>query len=371
MTARFDTIRRYVGWIARIPREESEEETRDEILAEVKFRGANLWLLVFTMFIACIGLNMDSTYAVIGAMLMSPLMAPVIGLGFSMATNNWSLLKECGWNWLIGFVISLLSSTLFFLVTPFSEPTKALAAFSNATIFDVMLAFFGGLAGFIGITRLRGIKVLAGVAVATACMPPLSTAGYGLANLQWHYFWGGSYFYIINCIYIGMAVMLLAKYMHYAKVVAFHEKPMKARIVYVLAIASLIPASYFAWQLAQTRKETGRVEKFIKEQITPLDVSILKTEMQLETEPKKVEIYLTGHLPSAEAEAALLRKTPDYGIQDVEFIIHKTPELENLQDDPALIRQLTINQEKKLLRQDSTISLLTRRLDSLTAALKK
>ncbi len=363
-------LRRYLGWITDIRREETEEETRNEIQGEIRFRGANLWLLVFTMVIACIGLNLDSSYAVIGAMLMSPLMAPVIGLGFSMATNNWSLLRESGWNWLVGFLISLGASTVFFLVTPFSEPTHALETFSNATIFDVMLAFFGGLAGFIGITRLRGIKVLAGMAVATACMPPLSTAGYGLANQQWHYFWGGSYFYIINCIYIGMAVMLLAKYMKYAKVVSFSQKPLKARIVYVLAIASMIPAAYFAYQLALDKRETGRVEQFISENIGKLDVSILKTEMKLDAQPKTVEIYMTGQFPTKEEEEALLARLPEYGIGNIRFVLHKTPELETLQDDPALVRQMTINQEKKLQRQDSIIQRLLQRVDSLQAALK-
>ncbi|MEO6136752.1 MAG: DUF389 domain-containing protein, partial [Ginsengibacter sp.] len=191
-------VKRYLRTFWRINREESEEVTRDEILREVSFKGANLWLLVFTMVLACVGLNMNSSYAIIGAMLMSPLMAPVLGMGFSLSTNNWPMFKRCMKNWVLAFFVSLAASTLYFKVTPFSEATEALTAFSHATIYDILLAFFGGLAAFIGLTRISGMKVLAGVAVATACMPPLSTAGYGLANMQWDFFWGGSYFYIIN-----------------------------------------------------------------------------------------------------------------------------------------------------------------------------
>ena len=368
MPTKAAVLKRYLGWVSRINREESEEATRQEILSEVSFKGANLWLLAFTMVIACIGLNMDSSYAVIGAMLMSPLMAPVIGLGFGIATNNWPMVKHCAWNWMIGFMISLSASALYFTITPFTAPTHALTSFSKATIYDILLAFFGGLAGFIGITRLRGTKVLAGVAVATACMPPLSTAGYGLANGHWDYLWGGSYFYVINCVYIGFAVMLLARYMRYEKTIPSPQKPIATKLIYFLVILSFLPATYFAWQLMQEKKLSDNVDLFISENLTPRNVTVLKTNIDAKTDSPKVDVYVTGHLLTETEEATVRKKLKNFHLSNINLTIHKTPELEELLADPNLIKQLTIQQEKKLKRQDSLIMQLFSKIDSIKKA---
>ncbi|MEO5500596.1 MAG: DUF389 domain-containing protein [Ginsengibacter sp.] len=365
MLTKFEVLKRYAHSMWRINKEESEEATRAEIMQEVSFKGANLWLLGFTMIIACVGLNMNSPYAIIGAMLMSPLMAPVIGMGFSISTNNWKMFKSCANNWVLSLVISLTASTLYFYITPFSEATDALKAFSHATIYDIMLAFFGGLAAFIGITRMRGIKVLAGVAVATACMPPLSTAGYGLAHLQWDFLLGGSYLYIINCIYIGLAVMLLSRYMRYKKQVTFSAKPLSAKIVYVLAIVSLIPATYFAWQLVQEKQITTHINKFITENLNNENMSVLKKNILLDKDHKEIEVYVAGDGLSYNGKDSLSKRLNEYGLGNFKLLIHTTPDLETIQAEPNLLKQLIINQGKKLSKQDSLINYLSVRLDSL------
>ncbi len=365
MSAKIDVLKRYGHSVWRINREESEEATRAEIMQEVSFKGANLWLLGFTMIIACVGLNMNSPYAIIGAMLMSPLMAPVIGMGFSISTNNWKMFKSCAQNWALSLLISLAASTLYFYLTPFTEATDALKAFSHATIYDIMLAFFGGLAAFIGITRMRGIKVLAGVAVATACMPPLSTAGYGLAHLQWDFLLGGSYLYIINCIYIGLAVMLLSRYMRYKKLVSFQAKPLSAKIVYILAFVSLLPATYFAWQLVQENKTTTHINNFITENLNNENISVLKKNIYLIRDQKEIEVYVAGRILSPAGKDSISKKLNNYGLGNFKLIIHTTPNLEAIQAEPLLLKQLIINQEKKLNKQDSLISFLSARLDSL------
>ncbi len=359
------SLKRYLRSISRINREESEETTRAEILREVSFKGANLWLLFFTMILACVGLNMNSSYAIIGAMLMSPLMAPVIGMGFSIATHNWGMFKRCAHNWILALLVSLVASTLYFYLTPFSEATDALASFSHATIYDILLAFFGGLAAFIGITRSRGIKVLAGVAVATACMPPLSTAGYGLANLQWDYFFGGSYFYIINCIYIGLAVMLLAKYMGFKKQVTFKAKPLLAKVVYVLAFVSLLPATYFAYQLIQEKRLNSHIERFVSENLNTENTTVLKKVIKLDKTPKEVDVYVVGNILTPLEKDSLRKKLVRYNLSDLNLIVHSTPNLEAIQAEPNLLKQLILNQGKKLDKQDSIINILSERLDSL------
>jgi uncharacterized hydrophobic protein (TIGR00271 family) len=192
--------------------EESEQETYEEILDGVRLKGYNFWILGFAMVIACIGLNTDSVSAVIGAMLISPLMGPILGFAFGLAIQDNRLKRIAIANWLYMTVICLISSTIFFMVTPFDFNTLQLSAFKHATIFDILLAFFGGLAGFIGVVKRDGTKVISGVAVATACMPPLCTAGYGIAHLDWTWTLGGLYFYLINCLFIGWATFLLARF---------------------------------------------------------------------------------------------------------------------------------------------------------------
>lgn len=364
-------LKRYLNSLWRIPKEESEEVTRGEIMQEVSFKGANVWLLGFTMIIACVGLNMNSIYALIGAMLMSPLMAPVIGMGFSIATHNWSMFKRCLNNWILSIVVSLVASTIYFYITPFSEPTAALISFSHATIYDIMLAFFGGLAAFIGITRARGIKVLAGVAVATACMPPLSTAGFGLANMQWGYFLGGSYLYIINCIYIGLAVMLLAKYMRFTKKMTFEQKPVIAKVVYILAFVSLVPATYFAWQLVAEKRTNNHIERFISENLNNENLTVLKKVINLDKAPKEVDVYVAGEILTPGEKDTLRQKLIKYKLHDLKLIIHTTPNLQAIQAEPDLLKQLIVNQGKKLKKQDSVISTLSGRLDSLEGVRKK
>ncbi|MEO6820238.1 MAG: DUF389 domain-containing protein, partial [Ginsengibacter sp.] len=362
---KYDVLKRYLRSMWRINKEESEKDTRNEIMSEVSFKGANLWLLGFTMIIACVGLNMNSSYAIIGAMLMSPLMAPVIGMGFSISTNNWKMFKTCAHNWVLSFAISLAASTIYFYITPFSEATEALKSFSHPTIYDILLAFFGGLAAFIGITRLRGIKVLAGVAVATACMPPLSTAGYGLAHLHMNYFLGGTYFYIINCIYIGLAVMLLSKYMNFTKFVSFKAKPLSAKIVYILAFISLLPATYFAWQLVEEKKTATHINNFVNDNLNNDNMTVLKKYILLDKSPKEIDVFVAGNVLSVAGEDSLSKKLNAYGLGNFKLIIHVTPDLEAIQAEPDLLKQLILKQEKKLNKQDTLINFLSKRMDSL------
>ena len=158
------------------------------------FRGPNVWILAFSIVVASVGLNVNSTAVIIGAMLISPLMGPIIGLGFALGTNDVPLLRQAARNLLIMVVISLLASSLFFLVSPLKlvNPTE-LEARTSPTIYDVLIALFGGLAGIFETSRRERGTVLSGVAIATALMPPLCTAGYGLAHWNMHFFLGALY----------------------------------------------------------------------------------------------------------------------------------------------------------------------------------
>ena len=261
---RLPVIKRFIKAQLNLDKEEHESETLAEIKEGAHFSGHNLWILGFAMIIACIGLNTDSISAVIGAMLISPLMGPIVGFSFALAVNDAGLKRKSIRNWFWMTAISLMASVLFFLISPFDNNTAALSSFKTASIFDVLLAFFGGMAGFIGIIKKEGIKVIAGVAVATACMPPLCTAGFGIAHLDYELFIGGLYFYLINCLFIGLATFLLARFTGYH---TNKNSPVFKRTAnwlwVIFIIAMIVPATYIAWKKwnEEHRKEKPLTDK--------------------------------------------------------------------------------------------------------------
>lgn len=254
-----------------LPKEEEEKHTYAEIEEGVYFRGHNLWLLVLSMGIACVGLNINSPAAVIGAMLISPLMGPVVGLAFGLSINHKNLVKLSLWNWGVMLLTALFASTLYFIITPFHSETSQLASFKNATIFDCLLALFGGFAWFLGITRKEAIKVIAGVAVATACIPPLCTAGYGLANFNWDYFFGGLYFYLINCVFIGIGTWILSIVLGYQKYYLEKDKKLNntaSFVVTILSLLVLLPSVFFTikkWNDENFKQQADEYVKKIQE----------------------------------------------------------------------------------------------------------
>lgn len=278
---RLPVIKRFLKSQLLLNKEEQETETLTEIKEGAHFSGHNLWILGFAMIIACVGLNTNSTSAVIGAMLISPLMGPIVGFAFALAVNDAHLKSKSIRNWFWMTTISLIASTLFFLISPFDDNTAALASFEKASIFDVLLAFFGGLAGFIGIIKKEGTKVIAGVAVATACMPPLCTAGFGIAHSNYQFFVGGLYFYLINCLFIGLATFLLARFTGYhanKNVPGFKRSANWLWAFFIIAM--ILPATYIAYKKwdeehTKTKQLTDRerielLEKKIEEMETSL-----------------------------------------------------------------------------------------------------
>jgi uncharacterized hydrophobic protein (TIGR00271 family) len=222
-----------------------------EVKAGAEFKGYNLWILCIAMVIASIGLSTNSSSAVVGAMLISPLMGPVVGYAFALAINDDALRRMSLKNWLLMTVVSICSATLFFLINPFHKYTDQLHAFDRATVFDILLALFGGLAGLIGIVKRDGAKILAGVAVATACMPPLCTSAHGLVHLDWQETLGGLYFYLINCLFIGVASFLVTRYLGFQNAThssARKRNPITAVIWYVSITLMLLPGCIIAWQ---------------------------------------------------------------------------------------------------------------------------
>ena len=195
----------------------NENEIIDSIKKGVEFRGINLWVLIFAIFIASIGLNVNSTAVIIGAMLISPLMGPIMGIGLGIGINDFDLIKKAYKNLAIATVIGVATSAIYFLISPISDAQSELLARTTPTIWDVMIALFGGLAGIVATTRKSISNVIPGVAIATALMPPLCTAGFGLATGNLSFFFGAFYLYFINSVFISLSSFIIVRFLKFQK----------------------------------------------------------------------------------------------------------------------------------------------------------
>lgn len=193
----------------------SQAEAEAAIREGVSFKGTNIVILILAIFIASLGLNTNSTAVIIGAMLISPLMGPIIGIGLGVGIHDFALLKRCLRNLLMAAGFSVITSTLYFLISPVNEQHSELLARTSPTIYDVLIGFVGGGAGIVALGSTNKGNVIPGVAIATALMPPLCTAGYGLATWQMDYFLGALYLFVINSIYIAFATFAGVKFMKY------------------------------------------------------------------------------------------------------------------------------------------------------------
>jgi uncharacterized hydrophobic protein (TIGR00271 family) len=236
-----------------------------QISEGVKFRGTNLWILMCSTLVCSVGLNMNSTAVVIGAMLISPLLGPINGIGYSVAVYDIKLLKKSLNNFLFAVITSFLSATLYFLITPISTAQTELLARTSPSIYDVLIALFGGTAGIIAMSSKTKGTVIPGVAIATALMPPLCTAGYGLATLQMSFLFGALYLFTINAVFIALASLLFSKILKFP----IHENATPARqkvikrYVTLIIILTLIPSIFLGNSLVQRERFMEKSKKYI------------------------------------------------------------------------------------------------------------
>jgi len=231
----------------------------------VVFRGTNLWILIFAIFVASLGLNVNSTAVIIGAMLISPLMGPIMGIGLGMGINDLVLLRKSIYNFLIATGVALTTSTIFFLLSPLNDAHSEILARTSPTIYDVLIAFFGGFAGIIATASKQKGNVIPGVAIATALMPPLCTAGYGLATLQFGFFIGAFYLFIINTVFIALATFIMVRFLHfpYKHQQNKRAEKMAQRIVWVVVLLTLLPSLYFGYDMVQQNRFNKNANNFI------------------------------------------------------------------------------------------------------------
>ena len=337
--------------------EENKKSVIDNITGSVSFRGSNIWILACAIIIASVGLNVNSTAVIIGAMLISPLMGPIVGAGFGLGMYDFELLKKSIKNLLIATVVSLATSTIYFYVSPFKEAQSELLARTSPNIYDILIAFFGGLVGVIAVTRVEKGNPIPGVAIATALMPPLCTAGYGLALGNYMYFLGAMYLYTINCVFICIATFLIVKYLKYPIAKQLDQKHQK-RVQYGISILILFlitPSVYFAYQLYNQKSYNTKVEVFLQDEFHNKDYPIIYKKIRYNTDPKKIEL------------AFITKKFTDTEITNLNKKLLKY----DLPNTQLVIRQDTVNLRKDIMNQINNNQTVVDQKDILINNLRK
>ena len=340
------------------------------IRSNIPFRGPNIYILFVAIVIASVGLNVNSIPVIIGAMLISPLMSPIIGFGLGLGTNDTDLLLQSLKNLGIMFVISLLASTLYFLATPLEtdNPTELLAR-TNPSVYDVLIAFFGGIAGILELSRKEKGTVLSGVAIATALMPPLCTVGYGIANLNWHYAGGALYLFFINCIFIALATFLAVKYLRFP-VVEERDGTSRRRIISygLLILVVLVPSFFTAYSIVRENRFTTEARHFVKENQAIGGTYIYDYSTDMSVKPYTLTLRLAGEALSTEARAQLYANAEKHGISHAQILFadDATIEVRRL-NEREIMRDWLASTEKQLRQRDDSIRALRQQLDAYKA----
>jgi uncharacterized hydrophobic protein (TIGR00271 family) len=297
------------------------ENIHETIEKELVFKGTNLWILVFAILVASVGLNMNSTAVIIGAMLISPLMGPINGMGYSIATYDFPLFRQAVKNFTFAVLAGLIASTAYFAISPISTAHSELLARTSPTIYDVLIAFFGGLAGIVAMTSKKKGNVIPGVAIATALMPPLCTAGYGLATAQFSFFFGALYLFTINTVFIALAGLLISQILNLpirGTISDIQKKRINQMISLVMTLV-LIPSIYFGYLLVQKENFTENAGRFV-DNISVVEGNYL---LKHEINPKTATIQLVygGTSLSEEQKATIPKRAGDFSLKDgrVEF----------------------------------------------------
>lgn len=299
------------------------ENIHETIEKELVFKGTNLWILVFAILVASVGLNMNSTAVIIGAMLISPLMGPINGLGYSIATYDLPLFRQALKNFTFAVFAGLLASTAYFAISPISTAHSELLARTSPTIYDVLIAFFGGMAGIVAITSKKKGNVIPGVAIATALMPPLCTAGYGLATGQFTFFFGALYLFTINTVFIALSAFLISQILKLpirGTIAEAQKKRINQMITVVLTLV-LIPSIYFGYLMVQKEKFTENAAMYV-ENISVVEGNyLLKHEINPKT--RTIQLVYGGTLLTEAQKDDILERADEFSLRNVNIEVEQ------------------------------------------------
>ena len=312
--------------------EDDKHKVLDNVKSNISFKGSNLWILACAIVIASIGLNVNSTAVIIGAMLISPLMGPIIGAGFGLGVFDFGLLKKSLKNLAIATFVGLIVSAIYFYLSPFKETQPELLSRTAPNIYDILIAFSGGLVGAIAITRVEKGNPIPGVAIATALMPPLCTAGYGIAIGSMKFFLGAIYLYSINCVFICISTFFIVTYLKYPKAKQLDVKS-ERRVKYIISTLItilILPSIYFAYQLIQQKNYQHQIDIFIENEFSNKGIAILYKKTKFTEKPKKLDLGFLSKKFTAPEIKALNDKLKSYNITNTQLrVIQDTTDLKS------------------------------------------
>ena len=302
-------IKRYFNVL---PYKDGEKYVIKQITNGINFQGSNLWILIFAVFIASLGLNVNSTAVIIGAMLISPLMGPIIGMGLALGIADLDLFKQSIKNYLVSTFISVVTATIYFTLSPITNAQSELLARTSPTLYDVLIALFGGAAGFLATSTKGRNNVVPGVAIATALMPPLCTAGYGLAVQNTSYFFGAFYLYFINTVFIAFTTCLGVRFLHFHRKQFINREKMRRVNLYIVSIIiiTIIPASYMTWNIIKQSVFENNIENFVTKELNYSGTNILSHQYDLKT--KTLHVVAVGNPISTDSIAKAQKTMANY-----------------------------------------------------------
>lgn len=340
------------------------EAAEKAIRSNIYFRGPNAWILAFAIIIASVGLNVNSIPVIIGAMLISPLMGPIFGIGLGLGVNDMGLVKASGKNLIIMVVISLFASFIYFLITPLSlsNPTELLAR-TNPTIYDVLIALFGGFAGILEQCRKEKGTVFSGVAIATALMPPLCTAGFGLAGGNISYFIGALYLFVINCMFIMLATYVSVKYFRFRQVqYEDHTVGKKTkRFSTVIIIIFIIPSIWSAVTLIRQNNFEDNATAFA-EHTKAYDKCIIYDYKITHSDGSRIELFFTGEPLNEKTRATIFKTASEYGLEETQVVINDHTTTEDTYE-LELVKGIYDRMDSEIGRRDADIRRLQEELE--------
>ncbi|UJP63346.1 TIGR00341 family protein [Mongoliitalea daihaiensis] len=344
---------------------EDELETIDYIKKNIEFRGANLWILIFAIFVASVGLNVNSTAVIIGAMLISPLMGPIMGIGMAAGINDFELLQKSFKNLGIAVLISIITSTIYFSFTPLDDAQSELLARTEPTIWDVLIALFGGLAGIVAGSRKEKSNAIPGVAIATALMPPLCTAGYGLATGNLYFFFGAFYLFFINSVFISLSTYLIVRFMNFPKKEFLDPKREKTVKTYItiFTILTIVPSVYLAYNIVKRTIWEKSATQFVNVEFDLPRTQVLNSNLLYASDSSFIEVSLIGERISDETIVQIEKKLAGLNLRDTYLRIRQSgdnADMNVLRSD--ILKDLYERNETLIQDKDRRIALLEREL---------
>lgn len=366
-------IRRFLKEYLDLHRSKEDEQVTVEYIRNgVEFKGTNLWILIFATFIASLGLNVNSTAVIIGAMLISPLMGPTMGIGLSIGLSDFELMKRSLKSYAVTTLFSVVAATLYFLFTPLDEVQSELLARTSPTIYDVFIALMGGLAGIVALATKEKGNVIPGVAIATALMPPLCTAGFGLATGNLLYFLGAFYLYFINSVFISLATYIGVRLMRFERkqfVDKEREKMVKRYIVWITVI-TMCPAVYLTYNIVRETFYQSAANRFITQELQFPDSQILNRDISYDKH--EIRVVLVGKEVSDAEIADARSRMKDYNLDKTKLVVfqgignHNAVDISNIKS--MVMEDFYHNSEQQLTRQRSQLDSLRKALDAFSGS---